>query len=176
MCPKLKRLDLAIDIFEKLWTLDKRYKLYIKGKHPQEYPWLWNNENEREFFENVFKRISEAEWRYSVIFDGFGNDIPEWLQKINFVLSTSDSESFHLAPGEGMASGAFPIILNWDGSNTIYPSEYIHQNVNDCVEKILEINSKNEKQDLREKIVNYTKENFDVNKIAAQLKNLLESL
>ncbi|MCY8215198.1 glycosyltransferase family 4 protein [Bacillus haynesii] len=176
MCPKLKRLDLAIDIFEKLWTLDKRYKLYIKGKHPQEYPWLWNNENEREFFENVFKRISEAEWGYSVIFDGFGNDIPEWLQKINFVLSTSDSESFHLAPGEGMASGAFPIILNWDGSNTIYPSEYIHQNVNDCVKKILEINSKNEKQDLREKIVNYTKENFDVNKIAAQLKNLLENL
>ncbi|MEC1281316.1 glycosyltransferase family 4 protein [Bacillus paralicheniformis] len=176
MCPKLKRLDLAIDIFEKLWTLDNRYKLYIKGKHPQEYPWLWNNETERDFYETVFQRIREAEWRDSVIFDGFGNDVPEWLQKINFVLSTSDSESFHLAPGEGMASGAFPVILNWDGSNTIYSSEYIHQNVDECVKKIIEINSISDKNAMREKLVKYTEEYFDVNKIAAQWINVIENL
>ncbi|MFT0801547.1 glycosyltransferase family 4 protein [Bacillus swezeyi] len=176
MCPKLKRLDLAIDIFEKLWKSDKRYKLYIKGKHPQEYPWLWNKENEREFYEAVFKKIRGAEWRDSVIFDGFGNDIPEWLQKISFVLSTSDSESFHLAPGEGMASGAFPVILNWDGSNTIYPSEYIHQNVDDCVKRILEINSISDKNVIRDKLVKYTEEYFDVNKIAAQWINVIENL
>ncbi|MFN2744487.1 glycosyltransferase family 4 protein [Bacillus sp. z60-18] len=176
MCPKLKRLDLAIDIFEKLWTLDNRYKLYIKGKHPQEYPWLWNNETERDFYETVFKRIREAEWRDSVIFDGFGNDVPEWLQKINFVLSTSDSESFHLAPGEGMASGAFPVILNWDGSNTIYSSEYIHQNVDECVKKIIEINSISDKNAMREKLVKYTEEYFDVKKIAAQWINVIENL
>lgn len=176
MSPKLKRLDLAIDIFEKLWTIDKRYKLYIKGKHPQEYPWLWNNESEREFYETVFKRISEAVWRDSVIFDGFGNDIPEWLQKINFVLSTSDSESFHLSPGEGMASGAFPVILNWDGSNTIYPSEYIYQNIDECVKSILDTNSIDDKNVMRKRLLEYTEEHFDAEKISLQLINMIEKL
>ena len=49
MSPKRKRLDLAVDVLEKLWKKDSRYKLFIKGKLPQEYPWLWNKEHEREY-------------------------------------------------------------------------------------------------------------------------------
>src|SRR4051812_26080780 len=39
IAPKMKRLDLALDVLEKLWSKDKRYKLFVKGKLPQEYPW-----------------------------------------------------------------------------------------------------------------------------------------
>lgn len=81
ICPKRKRLDLAVDIFEGLWQKDNRYKLYIKGKLPQDYTWLWNKEDERNYFEKVFERIETAPWRDSVIFDGFGNDIDLWLTK-----------------------------------------------------------------------------------------------
>jgi hypothetical protein len=44
------------------------------------------------------------------------------------VLSTSDDESFHLAPAEGMASGAVPALLNWPGAETIYDPHWIHAN------------------------------------------------
>ena len=49
----------------------------------------------------------------------------EWFRKIGYVLSTSDFESFHLAPMEGMATGSIPVVLHWRGSETIYPSDYI---------------------------------------------------
>ena len=43
----------------------------------------------------------------------FGPDVGTWLRRIGFILSTSDDESFHLAPAEGMASGAVPVIRSW---------------------------------------------------------------
>ena len=37
------------------------------------------------------------------------------LRGVDWVLSTSDDESFHLSPAEGMASGAVPAVLPWPG-------------------------------------------------------------
>jgi glycosyltransferase involved in cell wall biosynthesis len=53
--------------------------------------------------------------------------VASWLRRVGFVLSTSDDESFHLAPAEGMASGAVPALLPWEGSDRIYDSRWIHQ-------------------------------------------------
>jgi hypothetical protein len=41
------------------------------------------------------------------------------------VLSTSDDESFHMAPAEGMASRAVPVIRHWPGAETIYDRRWI---------------------------------------------------
>ena len=60
------------------------------------------------------------------MFDRFGPDVASWLRRIGFVLSTSDDESFHLAPAEGMASGAVPALLPWPGAETIYDPRWIH--------------------------------------------------
>jgi hypothetical protein len=42
------------------------------------------------------------------------------------MLSTSDDESFHVAPAEGMASRAVPVLRNWPGVETIYDARWIH--------------------------------------------------
>lgn len=68
-CPKLKRLDRALDIFESLWNMDRRYALYIKGKSPKDYSLLWRRVKERTYYESLLKRIEESEWRNNIIFD-----------------------------------------------------------------------------------------------------------
>ena len=43
------------------------------------------------------------------------------------MLSTSDDESFHVAPAEGMASRAVPVVRHWPGAETIYDMRWIHR-------------------------------------------------
>lgn len=174
IAPKMKRLDLALDILEKLWAQDKRYKLFVKGKLPQEYPWLWRKDEEREYYETQFRRIEEAPWKDAVSFDGFG-DVDEWLQKIGFVLSTSDFESFHLAPSEGMASGAIPMILKWDGSETIYKRDYLYDNIDEIVKRITEINKMESTQSLRQEVKNYV-QRFDIEQVGKQWIESIEEI
>jgi glycosyltransferase involved in cell wall biosynthesis len=173
--PKMKRLDLALDILEKLWHQDSRYKLFVKGKMPQEYPWLWKKDEEREYYEEQFKRIEQAPWKSAVQFDGFG-EIDEWLKKIGFVLSTSDFESFHLAPSEGMASGAYPLVLKWDGSETIYSQDYLYDDIDACVKRIIEINQLSDSSGLREAAKTYVKERFDIGQVGKEWDELITQL
>ena len=173
ICPKLKRLDLAVEVFEKLWTTNKRYKLFIKGKMPSEYPWLWKQDEEREHYEEIFKKIESAPWKDSIIFEEFG-PINDFLKKIGFVLSTSDFETFHLAPGEGMASGAIPVIRNWSGSELVYPSEYIFETTEEMKKYIEMFNTKAALEKQERIVKDYVKKHFAVTKIADLIQSLLE--
>ncbi|MQY04436.1 glycosyltransferase [Actinomadura macrotermitis] len=126
--PSRKRLDLALDVIEELRRRDDRYMLFVKSKLPWEYWWIWKRPEERAHYEALFERIARSEsLRHGVVFDPYGRDIGAWLRRIGFVLSTSDDESFHLAPAEGMASGAVPALLNWPGAGTIYDRRWIHE-------------------------------------------------
>lgn len=135
--PARKRIDIAVDIFEKLWEKDHRYKLFIKGKKPEEVSWLMARESERKYYEAIFSKINNAPWKKNVIFDSHGNDVDKWLKKIGYLLSTSDYEGSHVAISEGMASGSYPIIRNWKGADSVYPVEYIEENVNALINKVM---------------------------------------
>lgn len=135
--PELKRLDRAINVFEKLWETDSRYNLFIKGKFPEDLPWMKNRPEEMRFYDDLFSRIEQAPWKDSVIFDGHGDDVGHWFSRLNFILSTSDIESFHLAPMEGMASGTVPIVFNWPGADTLYPENNIVKSEEEAVNLIL---------------------------------------
>lgn len=136
--PQLKRLDRAVEIIEKLWNIDQRYTLHIKSKFPQDLPWLKNRPEEMKYYNDLFEKIENAPWKDNVIFYQHGDDVADWFKNINFTLSTSDIESFHLAPMEGMASGTIPIVFNWPGANTMYPKEYIVSSVDDAVNLIVQ--------------------------------------
>nr|WP_255448433.1 glycosyltransferase family 4 protein [Bacillus sp. ABP14] len=174
ICPSRKRLDRAIDIFEKLKEKDSRYTLHIKGQLPTHYPWLWKKEEEKKYYEQVFKRINSSKWRDSIIFDGFGNDMDTWFQKIGYILSTSDFESFHLAPAEGMASGAFPIIIRWEGCHTIYDEDFIFENVDEAATFILKRNQAMRPNDIDVRA--YVRKRFDIEKIFGDWEELIARL
>ncbi|MCW2942159.1 MAG: glycosyl transferase, partial [Actinomycetia bacterium] len=127
IAPSRKRLDLALDVLERLRADDPRFTLFIKSKLPWDYWWIWDKPEERAHFEEVFRRIRRSPLLAgAVVFDDYGRDVAAWLRRIGWVLSTSDDESFHLAPAEGMASGAVPALLGWPGAETIYEREWIH--------------------------------------------------
>ncbi|HEU5156286.1 MAG TPA: glycosyltransferase [Streptosporangiaceae bacterium] len=127
MAPSRKRLDVALDVLEELRRDDPRFTLFVKSKLPWDYWWIWQKDEERAHFEEVFRRVRRSPaLAGAVVFDPFGPDVGAWLRRIGFVLSTSDDESFHLAPAEGMASGAIPALLNWPGADTIYDPHWIH--------------------------------------------------
>lgn len=118
--PAQKRLDLALDVLEQLADYDSRYMLHIKGAQPTSYNWLWARTKEKSYYEEVYKRINSTDLRYKVVFDPPGTDVNQWLKKIGFILSPSDSESFHMALAEGMASGSIPVPWRRDGVDKIF--------------------------------------------------------
>ncbi|HDZ6821495.1 TPA: glycosyltransferase family 4 protein, partial [Mannheimia haemolytica] len=120
--PKLKRLDLAFDVLEELLKFNSNYRLHIKGQSPMNYPWLWKRENEKKYYYELFERINSSELRNHIVFDPAGNDVEFWFQKIGYILSPSDFESFHAAVAEGTASSSLPVVWNRDGVRDIYSS------------------------------------------------------
>ncbi len=144
--PERKRFDKALDILEKLREKDNRFQLFVKGKVAKDFHWMINRPDELIYYETQEKRIESSKYlKGAVHYDGFGKDMPEWYQKIGFILSPSDFESFHLSIPDGAASGAIPIILKWEGSDEIYPKEWSLDSIDEAVEKILFFSSDNQK-------------------------------
>ena len=124
--PSRKRLDLTLDVLEELRRYDDRYLLYVKSGMPWEHWWVWQNPAEREHYSAALRRAQRSPLlRDAVVFDDAGPDVAAWLRRVGYVLSTSDDESFHVAPAEGMASGAVPVIRHWPGAETIYDRRWI---------------------------------------------------
>ena len=126
--PSRKRLDLALDVLEELRREDDRYLLFIKSGMPWEHWWVWQNPAERAHYASALRRVQRAPLlRGAVVFDDAGPDVAAWLRRVGFMLSTSDDESFHVAPVEGMASRAVPVVRHWPGAETIYDRRWIHR-------------------------------------------------
>ncbi len=125
VAPARKRMDIAIDILARLRSRDPRYQLFAKTKLPWDYDWIWSSEEERAHFDTVLRRSqTDPLLRGAVVFDE---------------LSTSDDESFHLAPAEGMASRAVPVIRDWAGAESIYDGRWIHRGADSMADAIAEI-------------------------------------
>ncbi|MEH6938046.1 glycosyltransferase family 4 protein [Bacillus sp. JJ664] len=165
--PKLKRLDRAIDILEKLYSMNKKYRLFIIGKHPKEFGWVWNNNTERAFYDELFLRIENAPYKKNVHFESWG-DVSAWLKNIGYVLSVSDYESFHMAPIEGMASGAYPIVLRREGVNVIFPREYIFESIDESIQFITN-NDFSEKQKLKD----FVEMNYSLKKMCDEIMGII---
>ena len=125
-----KRFDLALDVLEELRRDDDRYQLFVKpGSMPWELWWVWKHAEQQRYYFEAFRRVQRSPLlRGAVVFDDAGPDVPAWLRRIGFMLSTSDDESFHMAPAEGMASRAVPVIRHWPGAETIYDTRWIEEN------------------------------------------------
>lgn len=127
MVPQMKRFDLVLDLLEKLRAVDSRFTLRVKGKRPEDYPWMAARDDEMAFYRAQYARIGESELlRGAVSFDPQGDDMAIWYQQIGIAVSTSDFESFHFTLADGAASRALPVGLAWPGSEWLYPNEWLH--------------------------------------------------
>ena len=139
MVPQSKRLDLALDILKELRKDDMDYTLRVKGKRPEEYGWMKSRFDEMTWYEQQYRRLEDDPLlKNAVIFDPYGNDMPEWYAGIDYVLSTSDFESFHLTIADGAAAGCIPVILPWEGASEIYPKSWVVNSIDDAKKYIRE--------------------------------------
>lgn len=137
--PKLKRLDLAAELLEILRQRDPRFQLHVKGKMPWQLPWLWNSGEQFSHYNRLFDLFRRnAHLRGAVHVDDHAPDVPRWFQKIGWILSLSDVESFHLAGVEGMASGAIPLVLDRPGAAHIFPQEQIFPDIEAIAAHVLD--------------------------------------
>lgn len=133
--PALKRLDRAIALVDRLRAVDNRFQLVVKGSPLTREGWIWSDVVQRRAYEALFHHLrSNPGLAKHVRFEPFGGATAHWLQQIGWILSPSDTESFHLACMEGMASGAVPIIWDREGASTIYPQEFIVGSTNEAVQ------------------------------------------
>lgn len=128
--PEQKGLDVALDLLAELRESDERYHLFIKGRRPEEYPWMADRPREMAFYEAQYSRIEiDPRLQGAVTFDEHGNDMPDWYRKIGIALSVSGFESFHFTIADGAASGAIPVSLAWPGSELVYPASWLSTSV-----------------------------------------------
>lgn len=137
--PHRKRPDLGVEVLSRLRRYDQRFRMAVKSKLPWDYWWIWRKPEERLATEELMDRLRDDPTVHGAVsFDGFGGDVAAWLRRVGWVLSTSEDESFHLAPAEGMASRAVPAILPWPGADTIYSPHWIHPDVEAIADSILD--------------------------------------
>ena len=137
--PARKRIDLALDVIEALHDRGRPHTLRIKGKGPEDYPWMSSRPAELAWYEQQYARIEavNAQRPGTVVFDGHGNDMAQWYQNIGIALSVSDFESFHLTIADGAASRALPVVLGWAGADLVYPREWVGATVSEVVDRIV---------------------------------------
>jgi glycosyltransferase involved in cell wall biosynthesis len=175
ICPMLKAPHLAFEILCQLRQKDSRYRLFVKGKHPREYDWLWRGRPvERAYYERLYKEIDESPHGNSVVLETYGDDVGQWFSKIGFILSTSDNEGSHQSVAEGMASGTIPIIRNWPGSDLIYPPKYVAASVESAVQAVLNWRTLQRYSEEMDFCRGFARAQFDQAGICAKLENLCE--
>ncbi|WP_418909118.1 glycosyltransferase [Glutamicibacter endophyticus] len=139
MVPRMKRFDLALDLLEKLRAEDSRFTLRVKGKKPEDYPWMAARVEEMKYYEEQYARIENSDLlRGAVTFDPQGDDMDQWYRNIGAAISTSDFESFHFTLADGAASGALPIGLAWPGAEWLYPAEWLHADTDEAAQHLLD--------------------------------------
>lgn len=139
--PILKRPDRALDLLERLLESDDRYTLHIRGRAPWQYGWMWQDDSIRDAYEAFYERLaSEPRLRRRVSFEDFGPDMGRWFQNIGWMLSPSFRETFHLAPVEGMASGAVPVVWEREGAREIFGEEWVHEDTRAAADYIVAAN------------------------------------
>ena len=178
--PRRKRLDLALDLVERLRAEDPRFSLHVKSQFAWDLPWAWRDPQERAATEALLRRVRRVpELADGVVFDTYGPDVGSWLRKVGWVVSLSDDESFHLAPAEGMASGAVPLIRPWPGAETIYDGRWIAAGgdeaalVEDLAGSVLRATRDGAWDGLRHEAQQQARERFDVASVCERFARIL---
>ncbi|MGP5524759.1 glycosyltransferase family 4 protein [Glutamicibacter arilaitensis] len=137
--PKAKRLDVALDVLEKVRETDPEYRMVVKGKGPEDFPWMMRRPDEMAWYTKQYDRIAMINELSpdTVLLEGHGDDMADWYSGVGVALSTSDFESFHFTIADGAASGARPAVLYWPGADGLYPRRWISNSVEQVAEAII---------------------------------------
>jgi glycosyltransferase involved in cell wall biosynthesis len=143
--PSRKGYHRALDILCALRAKDRRFRLEVFGRRPEELPWVARNAKEMAYFKDCEQFIRQYGLQDAVHFTGHV-DITQALaeRRVGYVLSVSDSEfgfpgpeSFHLAVADGFAVQGLSFVRRWPGAEYLWPQQFLVDSDKDTVERIL---------------------------------------
>lgn len=113
---------LLLHAFKAIYDKDHRYKLYIAG----------NFQDDRDvlYYRQMIKEMGLSN---NVVYEGWQDNLDQWLDDKNYILCTSLLESQNMSVMQAMSKGIKPLIHNFVGAKGIYPKNYIWNTINDCV-------------------------------------------
>ncbi len=173
LAPKLKGLHRAVQVVDALKQRGENVLLTVYGKSPDEISWVWNNSDERNYFESVFRYIDSHGLRDNIEFVGWANLKTAYAQH-DILLSLSDFEGCQVAVLEAMAAGVVPIVRPWRGAKECYPSEFI---VDDdaVVNRVLQLKDEVYYDSMASIAVKYVRETCDIGIVAEQISAVIKS-
>ncbi|WP_273328085.1 methyltransferase domain-containing protein [Vallitalea guaymasensis] len=118
---------LLLHTFKAIHDRDNRYKLYIAG--------LFQDERYILYFNQM---IQEMGLSGNVIYEGWKDNLNEWMEDKNYILCTSVLESQNISVMQAMAKGIKPIIHGFVGAYDVYREKYIWNTINEAYEMIKE--------------------------------------
>ncbi|TGE39972.1 methyltransferase domain-containing protein [Desulfosporosinus fructosivorans] len=116
---------LLLQIMKMLVNLNPLYKLHVAGVFQDDLTRIyWNYQ------------VQELELQKNILFDGWQDDVGEWLKDKEYVISTSIHESFGYGIAEAMARGIKPIIHNFPYAKEIWHEQYLFNTAQEAIEMI----------------------------------------
>jgi len=120
-----KNVALAIQILAKLVKIDKNFKLHIAGEFV---------DPEYELY--IKELIKKCGLEKNVQFYGWVENIAEWWEDKQYLLSTSISEGMPYNIIEAMAMGIKPVIHDFYDAKELYEPQWLFRTVDEAVQMI----------------------------------------
>lgn len=156
-----KNPGLLLYCYQKIHQFDPSYSLHIAGQF---------QDQRIEYYMKYYADKNALPLQI----DGWVEDMPKWYDDKDYVISTSYWESFHFSIAEGMASGLMPLIHAWPGSDTIYPTRFLFNGPDECLELLQRLEGTKEFLDMRESNRKFISR-YDIDTVFEQVVRLLET-
>jgi len=156
-----KNIPLLLYCYDMIWHWDQEYTLHIAGQFQESRLKL--------YFEDFVQKNEHL----NIKFDGWVEDVPEWLKDKDYIFSTSLFESFHYGAMEGIASGLLPLIHFWYGAETLYRKSCLFKTPTACL-NLLKAYEKLDKIELSKTFLNHIAK-YDEELQYSKIDKLLET-
>jgi glycosyltransferase involved in cell wall biosynthesis len=150
---------LLLQTFKAIYDMDNRYKLFIAGK--------FQDPRDVLYFRQMIKEFAIEG---NIIYEGWQDNLNNWLEDKNYILCTSILESQNTSVMQAMIKGIKPLIHNFVGAKKIYPQSLVWNTINDALLMI----SNNEYNS--QKYYFFVKDNFELADKIEELKSLFVNL
>jgi glycosyltransferase involved in cell wall biosynthesis len=151
---------LLLHAFKAIYEKDRRYKLYIAGQFQDTRYVL--------YFKQMIEELGLVN---NVIFEGWQDNLDQWLENKNYILCTSVLESQNMSVMQAMSKGIKPLVHNFVGAKKIYPKEYIWNSIDQVVMMV-----QNSKAYESMQYHSYIKEKYLFNNKIKEIKQLTNSV
>lgn len=117
-----KGIPLALQVMAEL---DSRFKIYFLGDESKGEKW------NPPYWHQMIKAL-----RINAVFEDKVEDLDAWLENKNYLLCSSQKESFSYVTAEAAAKGIMPVVHSFYGAYDIWPEHWIWTKVRQAANRI----------------------------------------